>query len=380
MSTAPHLWRLLLDARANGARLVVVDPHRSRTARVADEHLRPLPGTDAALALGMMRAVRDDGLVDEDWCRAHATGLDELLERLDDFPLDRAAELTRVPAADIERVGLDFARTQPALLRLGRGRPAPPGRARPPTARSRRCRRWSARGATAAAAAPTSRPRRPPPSPRRRPGARTCARGPVRRINMSQLGDALTDRARPARRRARRLELEPGPDRPGPDEGARRPRARRPLHRRARAVHDRHGGARRRRAAGHHAARAPRRDLLLGPPLRDAEPSGDRAARRGEAEHRDLPAARRPARPRRPVLPRLRRGARRAGARDDAGPRDARRARRARLGEGRPRPGRLPRTPTAASEPATAGCTCTRTTSRRPRSPTPSSRRATRSR
>ncbi len=57
MSTAPHLWRMLLEARRAGARLVVVDPFRSRTARVADEHLRPLPGTDAALALGMMRAV-----------------------------------------------------------------------------------------------------------------------------------------------------------------------------------------------------------------------------------------------------------------------------------------------------------------------------------
>ena len=50
MSTAPHLWRKLLEARRAGARLVVVDPFRSRTARVADEHLRPLPGTDAALA------------------------------------------------------------------------------------------------------------------------------------------------------------------------------------------------------------------------------------------------------------------------------------------------------------------------------------------
>ena len=44
MSTAPHLWRLMLEARRHGARLVVVDPFRSRTARVADEHLRPLPG------------------------------------------------------------------------------------------------------------------------------------------------------------------------------------------------------------------------------------------------------------------------------------------------------------------------------------------------
>ena len=86
MSTAPHLWRKLLDARKAGARLVVVDPFRSRTARVADEHLRPLPGTDAALGIGMMRAIVDAGLQDESWCRAHADGYDELLAKLAGLP------------------------------------------------------------------------------------------------------------------------------------------------------------------------------------------------------------------------------------------------------------------------------------------------------
>ena len=75
LSTAPHLWRLLLEAGRRGARLIVVDPFRSRTARVADVHLRPLPGTDAALALGVMRALLDAGLADEEWCRAHARRL-----------------------------------------------------------------------------------------------------------------------------------------------------------------------------------------------------------------------------------------------------------------------------------------------------------------
>jgi anaerobic selenocysteine-containing dehydrogenase len=192
MSTAPHLWRLLLDARRNGARLVVVDPFRSRTARVADEHLQPLPGTDAALALGMMRAIRDNGLVDEDWLRAHATGVDEMLERLDDFPLSRAAELTQVAAADIERVGLEFARTQPALLRLGVGAQRHLGA---PAAYSTIASlpalvgAWRHRGggcsyiptATAAAVSATG------------PGRPDLRPGPVRRINMSQLGDALTD-------------------------------------------------------------------------------------------------------------------------------------------------------------------------------------------
>jgi anaerobic selenocysteine-containing dehydrogenase len=121
MSTAPHLWRKLLDARKAGARLVVVDPFRSRTARVADEHLRPLPGTDAALGMGMMRAIVDAGLQDEPWCRAHTEGYDELLAALADFPVERAAELSGVDAETIARVGREFASTRPALLRLGVG-------------------------------------------------------------------------------------------------------------------------------------------------------------------------------------------------------------------------------------------------------------------
>lgn len=121
MSTAPHLWRKLLEARRAGARLVVVDPFRSRTARVADEHLAPLPGTDAALALGMMRAVADAGLADEDWCRAHADGYDELLVRLAERDVEAWAGECGVPAETIRRVAEGFARTRPALLRLGVG-------------------------------------------------------------------------------------------------------------------------------------------------------------------------------------------------------------------------------------------------------------------
>src|SRR5829696_4720603 len=121
MSTAPHLWRKLLDARKQGARLVVVDPFRSRTARLADEHLRPLPGTDAALAIGMMRAIVDTGLHDEDWCRAHADGYDELLASLEETTVEECAEQCGVDAETIARVGRDFATTRPALVRLGVG-------------------------------------------------------------------------------------------------------------------------------------------------------------------------------------------------------------------------------------------------------------------
>jgi anaerobic selenocysteine-containing dehydrogenase len=192
LSTAPHLWRKLLDARAAGARIVVVDPFRSRTARVADEHLAPLPGTDAALAIGMMRAIVEAGLHDEEWCRAHTEGYDELLAELGDHTVEGCSELCGVPAADIERVGREFASVRPALLRLGVGAQRHMGA---PTAYSTIASlpaltgAWRDRGggcsyiplATAGAVSDY---------PLKREDLRP---GPVRTINMSQLGSALTD-------------------------------------------------------------------------------------------------------------------------------------------------------------------------------------------
>jgi anaerobic selenocysteine-containing dehydrogenase len=194
LSTAPHLWRKLLDARRNGARLVVVDPFRSRTARVADEHLRPLPGTDAALAIGMMRSVVDSGLQDEEWCRAHTDGYEEMLATLERFPVDRCAELCGVPAGDIARAGREFASTRPALLRLGVGAQRHMGA---PAAYATIASlpaltgAWRERGGgcsyipLATAGAVSS-------GPLEREDLRP---GPVRTINMSQLGAALTDPA-----------------------------------------------------------------------------------------------------------------------------------------------------------------------------------------
>lgn len=121
MSTAPHLWRLLLQARRNGAKLVVVDPYRSRTARVADEHLAPIPGTDGALALGMMRALLDESLQDEMWCRAHAVGYDQLTQRLHQYPVERCAAICGLEAGTIRRVARELATVQPSLIRPGVG-------------------------------------------------------------------------------------------------------------------------------------------------------------------------------------------------------------------------------------------------------------------
>jgi anaerobic selenocysteine-containing dehydrogenase len=192
MSTAPHLWGKLLGARRNGARLVVVDPFRSRTARLADEHLRPLPGTDAALAIGMMRAIVDAGLHDEEWCRAHTDGYDELLEEVGRTTVEECAAACGIDADTIARVGRDFAGTRPALLRLGVGaqrHAGAPAAYATVASLALLTGAWKDRGGgcsyipTATAGVVSSGPL----------GRVDLRPGPVRTINMSRLGEALTD-------------------------------------------------------------------------------------------------------------------------------------------------------------------------------------------
>ena len=192
LSTAPHLWRLILQARKAGARLVVIDPFRSRTARVADEHIQPRPGTDAALALGMMRAMVDEGVHDDAWCREHTTGYDDLLARLDEWPVERAADVAGVDAAAVRRIGVEFATTQPSLVRVGVGGQRHAGA--PLAYRTIACLpalagSWRHDGGGFSyiplgiiTATPTGHLRRQDLEPH-----------PVRTINMSAIGDALTD-------------------------------------------------------------------------------------------------------------------------------------------------------------------------------------------
>src|SRR5215472_13354014 len=71
-----HLWPFIEEARNKGAKLVVIDPYRTRTARVADWHIPINPGTDVALALGLMHVILRDGLEDEDYISRYADGFD----------------------------------------------------------------------------------------------------------------------------------------------------------------------------------------------------------------------------------------------------------------------------------------------------------------
>ncbi len=77
-----HLWPFVEEARRNGARLVVIDPYRTRTARVADWHIPIQPGTDTALALGLMRIIIEEGLYDREYVAQHTHGFEALREHV----------------------------------------------------------------------------------------------------------------------------------------------------------------------------------------------------------------------------------------------------------------------------------------------------------
>ena len=121
VSSNVHLWPFVEEARRRGARFVCVDPFRSRTAEKADLHIAPLPGTDAALALGMMHVVFRDGLEDRDWLERHTTGHEDLRERAREWTPSRAAETTGLRPEEIEAFAREYATTRPSAIRLNYG-------------------------------------------------------------------------------------------------------------------------------------------------------------------------------------------------------------------------------------------------------------------
>jgi anaerobic selenocysteine-containing dehydrogenase len=121
VSSNVHLWPFVEEARRRGARLVTVDPFRSRTAEKSDQHLALLPGTDAALALGMMHVIFRDGLEDRDYLERYTVGHEELRGRAREWGPARAAEVTGLPAGKIEAFAREYAQTQPAAIRANYG-------------------------------------------------------------------------------------------------------------------------------------------------------------------------------------------------------------------------------------------------------------------
>jgi len=116
-----HLWPMVEQARRNGARLIVIDPYKTRTAALADWHIAIRPGTDAALALGMMRVILNEGLEDRAYIDEMTHGFAELAERVREYTPERVAAWTGMTASEIEQLAREYATTKPAALRLNYG-------------------------------------------------------------------------------------------------------------------------------------------------------------------------------------------------------------------------------------------------------------------
>ena len=120
-----HFWRYAMQAKRDGARLICIDPRRSETAEKCHEHIALLPGTDAALALGVMHELIAHDWLDHDYLARHTLGWPELRAQALQWPAERAASVCGIEAAQIKSLASQYgqclANQQPAAIRLNYG-------------------------------------------------------------------------------------------------------------------------------------------------------------------------------------------------------------------------------------------------------------------
>ena len=116
-----HLWNRVQEAKRRGAKLIAIDPYRSQTAEKCHVHLAPLPGTDAALALGVMNVLVAEDLLDHDYIARYTLGFEQLAERVREYPPQRVAQITGLATADIVALARDYGTFKPAVIRLNYG-------------------------------------------------------------------------------------------------------------------------------------------------------------------------------------------------------------------------------------------------------------------
>ncbi len=116
-----HFWRLAQEAKRRGARLIAIDPCRTATADKCDQHIALLPGTDSALALGLMHVLIRDELLDHDYIARHTLGFDALKERARQYPPARVAAICGIEEAEVEQLAHEYGRTTPTAIRTNYG-------------------------------------------------------------------------------------------------------------------------------------------------------------------------------------------------------------------------------------------------------------------
>lgn len=119
VSTNLHHWHIIKEAQKKGSKVVVVDSYASRTAKEADWHIAPKPGTDGALAMAMMHVIINEGLQDQDYIDHYTVGFKQLAERAQSRTPEWAEKITGIPAEDIRKFAREYAKTAPAAIRIG---------------------------------------------------------------------------------------------------------------------------------------------------------------------------------------------------------------------------------------------------------------------
>jgi anaerobic selenocysteine-containing dehydrogenase len=116
-----HFWTRAQEAKRRGARLVAIDPYRSVTAEKCHEHIALLPGTDAALALGVMHLLIENGHVDRDYVDNYTVGFDALAQRAREWTPDRVAATCGIAREQVERLAHDYGSIRPSAIRVNYG-------------------------------------------------------------------------------------------------------------------------------------------------------------------------------------------------------------------------------------------------------------------
>jgi anaerobic selenocysteine-containing dehydrogenase len=116
-----HFWTFAQVAKRAGAKLICIDPRKTETADKCHQHIALLPGTDGALALGLMHELIVNDWLDADYIERHTEGWPALRERALQWPPERAAEVCGITADEVRGLAHDYATTKPAAIRLNYG-------------------------------------------------------------------------------------------------------------------------------------------------------------------------------------------------------------------------------------------------------------------
>ncbi len=119
VSTNLHHWHIVHEAQKKGAKVVVIDTYKSKTAKEADWHIMPKPGTDGALAMALINTLIEQDLIDHDYVDNYTVGFDDLKVSAQDCTPEWAEAITGVLAADIRQLAKEFATAEVAALRPG---------------------------------------------------------------------------------------------------------------------------------------------------------------------------------------------------------------------------------------------------------------------